>query len=94
MSNTEELADEILKESPDPRDAEVFKFPKGKLSPIAENQPAWVCHDCGIFHGRRLCGIATFHTDKCGVCNKTTTVTEPRDYGYLKAGWDERCTKR
>lgn len=55
------------------------------------NQPDWVCHDCGTKYGRGECGIATWHTDTCGVCGKETAVTEPRDYGYLKEGWENEC---
>lgn len=51
--------------------------------------PAWICSDCGRKHGRRECGIATWHEDKCGVCGHTGLVTEPRDYGHLKDGWEK-----
>ena len=51
--------------------------------------PAWICSDCGDKWGRRECHIATWHTDPCGLCGKTTWVTEPRDYGHLKDGWEK-----
>lgn len=47
--------------------------------------PAWICHGCGVEHGRVLEGhMATFHVgDPCGWCGKSdVAVTEPRDYGY------------
>ena len=31
---------------------------------------------------------STMHLGTCGVCSKTNVaVTEPRDYGYLRAEW-------
>jgi len=47
--------------------------------------PHWICSDCGNKYGNRQCGIATWHFDKCDLCGKETSVTEPRDYGHLKA---------
>lgn len=52
--------------------------------------PYWVCRPCGDKHGKREMGVATFHTDKCDICGKVTSVTEPRDFGHLKEGWDEK----
>lgn len=51
--------------------------------------PAWICSPCGRKHGRRECGIATFHVDECGVCGQTAMVTEPRDFGHLRDTWKE-----
>lgn len=68
---------------------ETIKFPKVKLKEIDPVQPDWVCSPCGIKKGRRLCGTATFHMDTCGVCGQHTSVTEPRDWGFLKAGWKD-----
>lgn len=51
--------------------------------------PAWICEDCGEEHGRRECGIATWHPDECGICGEYAYVTEPRDYGHLKDGWEK-----
>ena len=45
--------------------------------------PAWICHECGTKYGKRVCGVATWHTDICGICRKGVACTEPRDYGYL-----------
>jgi hypothetical protein len=51
--------------------------------------PEWVCYDCGI--NARLAvgkftpiGTATYHIDKCDVCEEEKEVTEPRDFGYPK----------
>ncbi len=51
--------------------------------------PAWICSPCGSKYGRRECGIATWHTDECDVCGEHRAVTEPRDYGHLKDGWQK-----
>ena len=46
--------------------------------------PKWICHDCGVEHGRRVPEIATYHNGKCDLCGEPRAVTEPRDYGHLK----------
>lgn len=46
--------------------------------------PVSICGSCGVKHGRREAGIATFYAGVCGVCGKSCVVTEPRDYGHLK----------
>jgi hypothetical protein len=51
------------------------------------NQPVWVCSDCGDLYGRRPMGTATFHEGTCEVCGEIKSVTEPRDFGYLKPEW-------
>jgi len=51
--------------------------------------PNWICHDCGTKYGLRECGVATWHMDTCGVCGTKAPVTEPRDYGHLKDGWQD-----
>lgn len=65
---------------------------------IAGIQPYWVCNECGTkwgawFNGSNYVGpaphYATYHEGTCGVCGSTATVTEPRDYGYLRKGWRE-----
>lgn len=56
--------------------------------------PAWICRDCGQRYGRRACGVATFHEDPCDICGYVTMVTEPRDYGHLKDGWQKHARKR
>lgn len=51
--------------------------------------PSVICNDCGRKHGRRECGMATWSVDKCDVCGETKPVTQPRDFGGLREGWDE-----
>lgn len=52
--------------------------------------PAWICSECGEKHGRRQVNpYATWHEDTCDICGKTDLVTEPRDYGHLKDGWEQ-----
>lgn len=55
--------------------------------------PEWICAACGIKYGRHACGIATWHSGKCDVCGEESIVTEPRDFGHLKDGWDEQSNK-
>lgn len=55
--------------------------------------PEWVCHDCGVKHGKwyrngKYSGpsyhCATYHVGICQCCGKKSVpVTEPRDYGYF-----------
>lgn len=71
--------------------AQLLRFPRGKVAPIADDQPAWVCRECGMKHGRRcIPGVSTYHMGVCGACTKTLMVTEPRDFGYLKEGWKKK----
>lgn len=54
--------------------------------------PDWICNTCGKTYGKRPNGIpfgATYHVEKCGICGKVVEVTEPRDFGHLKKGWDK-----
>lgn len=50
--------------------------------------PQWICVDCGEKHGRRVPEVATWHYGKCGVCGYPRSVTEPRDFGHLRDGWN------
>ena len=62
--------------------------------------PTWICHPCGVQYGswykdgeyqgpKNHC--STMHYDTCGVCGKAdVVVTEPRDYGHLIDGWDNK----
>lgn len=60
----------------------------------AQNVKGWVCHDCGVRHGRWYRDgiyvgpsprVATYHLDTCDCCGaKETPCTEPRDYGGLR----------
>lgn len=49
--------------------------------------PRWICASCGDKYGNRPAGISTWHPDTCGICGASASVTEPRDYGYLKKDW-------
>lgn len=55
--------------------------------------PDWICDECGRLHGKRPEGNpygATYHIGKCGVCGTGgVDVTECRDFGHLKEGWDK-----
>ena len=54
--------------------------------------PDWICKTCGCLHGNRPNGNpygATWHIEECGICGEKTQVTEPRDFGHLKEGWDK-----
>jgi hypothetical protein len=57
--------------------------------------PSTICRTCGINHGRRHTGIATWYPGICGVCGSITHVTEPRDFGHLNTSWkDEPYVER
>lgn len=49
-------------------------------------QPSWVCFDCAEERGARVPEghLCTVHTDICGICNQSKTVTEPRDFGKTR----------
>jgi len=59
--------------------------------------PDWICHECGVAYGGWYKkGVyvgpgnhyATMHQGDCELCGATNVaVTEPRDYGYLRASW-------
>ena len=59
--------------------------------------PEFICHDCGVKYGGwykkgSYTGpakhYATYHNGCCGICSKVDVpVTEPRDYGHLRAKW-------
>lgn len=55
--------------------------------PTEKDYPQWICSECGDNYGRRECGLATFHLNTCDVCGFEEMVTEPREYGHLKDGW-------
>ena len=68
-------------------------------SETAPTQPDWVCSSCGEEWGQwwdkgdytgPVPHFATYHMDECSVCGKTASVTEARDFGYLKSGWDRK----
>jgi hypothetical protein len=54
--------------------------------------PDWICNSCGSLYGKRPDGNpygATYHLDACDICGLHGDVTEPRDFGHLKEGWDK-----
>lgn len=57
----------------------------------AREYPAWACFPCGNKYGRGMPEghVCTIHTGVCGICGDTRAVTEPRDFGHLKPGWDK-----
>lgn len=55
--------------------------------------PSWICADCGDQWGNRICGLSTWHRDRCGICGQIKIVTEPRDFGHLKPGWEAAVRK-
>jgi hypothetical protein len=52
--------------------------------------PTWICNPCGRKHGNEPVALATWHQGTCGICGRLTGVTEPRDFGHLKDGWDKQ----
>ena len=66
------------------------KIGRPKKIHIDNDQPQWVCYECGKKYGSFKCGTATWHSDTCGVCGETQACTEPRDFGYLLLGWKEK----
>lgn len=69
------------------------------MKAINVEQPDWVCNECGQQWGRwyengNYFGpkhhCATYHIDECGVCKQKKSVTESRDYGFLKRGWKKK----
>ena len=45
-----------------------------------------VCRDCGLLYGTYSVGCSSSWMGQCGVCGKHKSVTETRDYGYLRRG--------
>lgn len=62
-----------------------MKTTKKQLLQILKDAYA-VCHSCGVQYGTYSSGTSTMWNGKCDVCNKQTTITESRDYGYLNRG--------
>ena len=58
--------------------------------------PAWVCLPCGNKwgHGYPEGHVCTVHVGTCGVCGAERGVTEPRDFGHLKPGWEVDAPKK
>jgi hypothetical protein len=65
--------------------------------------PQWICHVCGEAYGawyKRGTYIgppyhcSTYHNGTCDLCGDTDVpVTEPRDYGHLRAKWKGEIMK-
>jgi len=72
------------------RSLNVAKLGRPKKVHIDSNQPEVVCYDCGRKYGSFNAGQAPWDKDICGCCGKTQACTEPRDFGYLLLGWQER----
>ena len=58
---------------------------------MTTDYPSWVCSECGRRFGNRPAQgmIATWHPGICGICNEEKSVTEPRDFGHLREGWEK-----
>lgn len=77
----------------DTKAAEGTNVPKGggSVDCHVRSYPDWVCASCGSKYGRRTSDrelISCWHTGICGVCGIEASVTEPRDFGHLRAGWE------
>jgi hypothetical protein len=57
---------------------------------IDKDQPQWICYACGRKYGSFKAGLASYHQATCECCGKYTSVTEPRDFGYLLDGWKQK----
>ena len=46
--------------------------------------PGWICSECAHKNGGRWPEghLGAFHSDECGWCKETKSVTQPRDYCY------------
>jgi hypothetical protein len=53
------------------------------------NQAYQVCSDCGNKYGNYVAGLSSRWMGKCDVCGEAKSVTEVRDFDYLKKGIEE-----
>lgn len=53
------------------------------------NQAYQVCSDCGNKYGNYVAGLSSHWMGKCDVCGEAKSVTEARDFDYLKKGIEE-----
>ena len=82
-----ELCDEWLDMAKYVADTAI-SLPAEAPATIAADYPAWVCRDCGKLYGKHPpAAQSTWHPSACGVCGLPEMVTEPRDFGHLKDGW-------
>jgi len=51
--------------------------------------PHWICSLCGVAYGRFpfMDRVSTWHDGHCDICGAAGPVTEPRDFGHLRKGW-------
>ena len=70
--------------------------PSNPVAAPAPDDVQWICAPCGARHcnGMRDEHIATWHIGRCDICADETAVTEPRDFGYLKATKADAATDR
>lgn len=48
--------------------------------------PSLVCYDCGLRYGRRVPVAATWHKDRCDVCDRWKSVTDSQGLRAPGAG--------
>lgn len=74
-----------------PRPVNGDKYRENYDSIFKKKYPDWICNSCGSLYGKRPDGNpygATYHLDACDICGLHGDVTEPRDFGHLREGWD------
>ena len=64
-----------------------------RLQPIGKSYPSSVCNLCGLKYGHRKPSLTSIYHGCCGVCGAVGYVTEPRDYGHLRNGWQNHVGK-
>lgn len=47
-----------------------------------------VCFECGEKYGKHKAGICTVYKEICDICEKETSCTEFRDFGYNDVNLD------
>jgi hypothetical protein len=92
-SLSSEEFDHMLKTNPSSLVTEMRVWDDDFPTKTKRPYPSWICAECGRKHGRRPEGNpygATYHIDTCGICGAGgVEVTECRDFGHLREGWDE-----
>ena len=70
--------------------AAIFALASSDTEP-PEGYPAFICGDCGDKQGRHSPDEGTtWHIGTCDLCGaEKVAVTEPRDFGHLKDGWEK-----
>jgi hypothetical protein len=79
-------------DSPRPVKGEKYRENYEAIFKKKKKYPDWICNSCGSLYGKRPDGNpygATYHLDACDICGEEREVTEPRDFGHLKEGWDK-----